>query len=119
MCRWTSAVCNNKQEWNENKCACECKDDLVGKLVCDKGYMWNPSTCMCECNKYCEIGRYLDYKNCVCRKKLIDNLIEHCTSVVDMEIKNGTSLLSTETGGSSSKSSSGTNVFFYSCSLRY
>ena len=31
--------------------------------------MWNPSTCSCECDKYCEIGQYLDYKNCICRKK--------------------------------------------------
>ena len=50
--------------------------------------MWNPSTCTCECDKYCEIGQYLDYKNCVCRKKIIDDLIEQCTSIVDMDIKN-------------------------------
>ena len=57
-------------------------------MVCDKGYMWNPSTCPCECNRYCETGQYLDYKNCVCRKKIIDGLIEQCTSIVDIEIKN-------------------------------
>ena len=51
--------------------------------------MWNSSTCACECNKYCKVGQYLDYKNCVCRKKLIDDLIEQCTSIVDIEIKNG------------------------------
>ena len=39
VCRLTSAVCNNKQKWNENKCICECKEDLIGKLVCDKGYI--------------------------------------------------------------------------------
>ena len=50
--------------------------------------MWNPSTCTCECDKYCEIGQYLDCKNCVCRKKIIDDLIEQCTSIVDMDIKN-------------------------------
>ena len=90
MCRLTSAICNNKQEWNENKCVCECKEDLVSKLVCDKGYIWNPGTCACECDKYCEIGQYLDYKNCACRKKMVDDLIEQCTSIVDMEIKNST-----------------------------
>ena len=89
VCRLTSAICNDKQEWNENKCVCECKEDLVSKLVCDKGYMWNPSNCACECNKYCEIGQYLDDKNCVCRKKLIDDLIEQCTSIENIEIKNG------------------------------
>ena len=68
------------------------KEDLVSKLVCDKGYMWNPSTCACECDKYCEVGQYLDYNNCLRRKKLIDDLIEQCTSTVDIEIKNGTDI---------------------------
>ena len=45
--------------------------------------MWNPSTCTYECNKYCEVGQYLDYENCVCRKKLINYLIEQCTSIAD------------------------------------
>ena len=52
--------------------------------------MWNPSTCSWECDRYCETGQYLDYKNCVCRKKIIDNLIEQCTNIVDMDIKNNT-----------------------------
>ena len=66
VCRLTPAICNVRQEWNENKCRCECKEDLVSKLVCDKEYMWNPSTYFCESNRYCETGQYLDYKNCVC-----------------------------------------------------
>ena len=90
VCRLTSAICNDRQEWNENKCICECKEDLVSKLVCDKGYMWNPSTCSCECDRYCETSQYLDYKNCLCRKKIIDDLIEQYTSIVDMDIKNNT-----------------------------
>ena len=61
-CRLTSTVCNNKQEWIENKCKCECKEDLISKITCDKGYMWNRSTCSCECDKYCEINQYLDKK---------------------------------------------------------
>ena len=97
ICRLTRAICNDKQEWNKNKCSCECKEDLVSKLVCDKGYMWNPSTCACECDKYCEIGQYLDNKNCVCRKKLIDDLIEQCTSIVDIEIKNGADIFTSST----------------------
>ena len=60
VCRLTSAICNDRQEWNENKCRCECKEDLVSKLACDKGYMWNPSTCSCEFDRYCETGQYLD-----------------------------------------------------------
>ena len=90
MCRLTSAICNDKQEWNKNKCVCKCKEDLVSKLVSDNRYMWNSSTCSCECDKYCEVGQYLDYRGCMCRKKLIDDLIEQCTSIVDMEIKNCT-----------------------------
>ena len=88
ICRFTKAVCNNKQEWNENKCKCACKEDLIDKLVCDKGYIWNPSTCTCDCNKYWEVGQYLDYDNCICRKKLIDYLIEQFTNIVDIENKN-------------------------------
>ena len=90
ICRLTSAICNDKQEWDKNTCKCECKEDLVSKLECDKGYMWKPSNCTCECDKYCEIGQYLDYKNCVCRKQIIDDLIEQCTSIVDIDIKNNT-----------------------------
>ena len=56
-------------------------------MACDKGYMWNPSTCSFKCDRYCETGQYLDYNNCVCRKKIIDDLIEQCTSIVDMYIK--------------------------------
>ena len=32
--------------------------------------------CECECDKSCNMGQYLDYKNCKCRKKLIDQLVE-------------------------------------------
>ena len=76
VCRLTSAVCNSKQIWNEDKCRCECKEDLINKMVCDKGYIWNPSNCACECDKLCDIGQFLDYKNCICRKSLVDKLVE-------------------------------------------
>ena len=79
----TSAVCNSRQIWNEDKCRCECKEDLINKMVCDKGYIWNPSNCACECDKSCDIGQYLDYKNCVCRKSLVDKLVEECINVID------------------------------------
>ena len=26
ICRLSSAICNDKQEWNKNKCSCECKE---------------------------------------------------------------------------------------------
>ena len=112
VCRLTSAICNNKQDWNANKCLCECKKDLVSKLVCDKGYMWNPSTCSCECDKYCEVGQYLDYRECVCRKKLIDDLIEQCTTVVDMEINKGTDLVNISSDNVNSLSNS-SNIYLF------
>ena len=37
--------------------------------------------CKCQCGKWCKPGQYLDHKNCVCKNKLIDRLIEECTSV--------------------------------------
>ena len=82
VCRLTSAVCNNKQIWNKDRCRCKCKEDLVNKMVCDKGFVWNPSSCDCECDKSCGIGEYLDYKSCVCKNSLIDKLIEECTSII-------------------------------------
>ena len=78
VCRLTSAVCS-RQIWKEDKCRCECKEDLVNKMVCDKGYIRNPSSCACECDKSCGIGQYLDYKTCVCRNSLVDKLVEECT----------------------------------------
>ena len=83
ICKLTSAVYNSKQIWNEDKCRCECKEDLTNKMVCDKGYIWNPSNCACECDKLCDIGQYLDYKNCVCRKSIVDKLVEECINVID------------------------------------
>ena len=83
VCRLTSAVCNNKQIWNEDKCRCKCKKDLVNKMVCDKGYIWNPSNCACECHKSCGIGQYLYYKSCVCRNSFVDKLAEEWTNVID------------------------------------
>ena len=74
-CRFKHSVCNNKQRWNGDKCRCECKQ-LIDKGVCDKGFVWRPSNCECECYKSCEISKYLDYKNCKCKKGLVDELAE-------------------------------------------
>ena len=67
-----------KQRCNEDKCRWECKE-LVDKGICDKGLICNPSNCECECDKFCDVGEYLYYENCKCRKKLIDKLVEECT----------------------------------------
>ena len=83
ICRLTSAVCNSRQIRNKDKCRCECKGDLINKIVCDKGYNWNPSNCACECDKSCGIGQYLGYKSCACRNSLVDKLLEECANVID------------------------------------
>ena len=85
QCRPNASDCNNKQRWNDNKCRCECKE-LIDKGVCDKGFIWNPSNCECECDKACDVGEYLDYENCKCRKKLVDKLVGECTENVE-EVK--------------------------------
>ena len=74
------AVCNSKQIWNDEKCRCQCREDLVDKIVCDKGFSWNSSDCSCECDKS---GEYLDNKSCVCQKTVIDKLVVECTSVIE------------------------------------
>ena len=55
---------------------------MIDKGVCDKEFIWNPSSCECEC----DIDEYLDYANCKCRKRLIDELIEECTENIE-EVK--------------------------------
>ena len=62
ICRLTESVCNSRQTWNEDKCRCACREDLIEKGVCDKGFIWNPSNCECECDKSCVIGEYLMIK---------------------------------------------------------
>ena len=81
ICRLDGIICNSKQRWNKDKCRCECKG-LIDKGVCEKGYAWNPSNCECRCDKSCDIGEYLDYLNCKCRKKLYDKLIESVLKIL-------------------------------------
>ena len=84
-CKFGANICSNKQRCNYDKCRCECKE-LIDKGVCDKGFIWNPSNCECECDKACDIGEYLDYENCKCRKKLVDKLVDECAETVE-EVK--------------------------------
>ena len=83
VCKLSVAVCNSKQIWNDDKCRCESREDLVNKIVCYKGYIWNPSNFACVCDKSCGVGQYLDYKSCVCRNSLVDKLVKECTNVID------------------------------------
>ena len=81
-CRLDASVCNNKKRWNEDKYRYECKE-LIEKGMCDKGFIWNPSNCGCECDKLCDVGEYLNCKNCKCRKRLTDKLVEKCSKNID------------------------------------
>ena len=88
VCKSNSSVCNNKQIWNDDTCRCDCNEDFAGMINCAKGSTWNPSTCECQCDTWCKPGQYLDYKNCVCKNKLIGRLIEECTSVINETMTN-------------------------------
>ena len=76
---------NYKQRRNKDKCRCEYKE-LYDKGMGNKEFIWNPSKCECDCDKVCDVGKYLDYENCKCRKKLVAPLIEECTETVE-EVK--------------------------------
>ena len=54
--------------------------------MCEKGFIWIPSNCEYEYDKACDIGEYLDYENCKCRKKLVDKLVDEYTETVE-EVK--------------------------------
>ena len=82
-CGLDVSICKNKQRWNEDKCRCECRKELNDKQSCDKGFISNPSNCNCECDKSCNIGKYLDYKNCKCRQKIAGSLVEECSKNID------------------------------------
>ena len=49
----------------------------------DKWFIWIPSNCKCECDKLGDVGEYLDYENCKCRKKIVDKLVEECAETVE------------------------------------
>ena len=77
-------VNNNGMKIND-ECRWECKE-LIDKGVCSKGFIWNPSNCECECDKFCGIGEYLENKNCKCRKKFVESIIDECTETIE-EVK--------------------------------
>ena len=81
-CRLDGSVTNNKQCYNEGRCRCGCKE-LIDKGVHSKGFIWNSSNCEWECNKSRDVGEYLHYQNCKCRKKLVYKLVEECTKKVE------------------------------------
>ena len=88
VCRLNSSVRNSKQIWNSDTCRCDCNEHFAGIINCTKGCMWNTSTCKCQCDIWCKPGQYLDYKNCVCKNKLIGRVIAECTSLINETMMN-------------------------------
>ena len=43
---------------------------MSAKSRCDKGFIWNPSIFEWECDESFDVGEYLDYENCKCRKNI-------------------------------------------------
>ena len=94
---------------NDDKCSCECKE-LIDKGVCEKMFIWNPSNCECECEKSSDVGQYLDYENCKCRKTLVDKLVQECTeNVEEVKLANITS----------AEDENSINAVFSHCTLCY
>ena len=56
---------------------------MIDRGICDKGCNWNPSKCECECDNSCDVGEYLEYKSCKCRKRIVDKLVEECSEKID------------------------------------
>ena len=87
-------------KWHETcKCKCRLEINNVGiminadvnakNLLIMEGvinkmlFNWNPSNYEYECDNLCDVGEYLDYNNCKCRKKLNDKLVEECSENID------------------------------------
>ena len=56
---------------------------MIDKGRHDNEFPWNPSACKYECDKSRDVGEYLDYVNCRCKKRLIDKLVEGCSEDID------------------------------------
>ena len=69
---------------------------MINKGVWDKGYAWNSSNCECGCDKSCDVGEYLDYENCKCRKRLVGKLVEERSENIDEAKLAGISLFEPE-----------------------
>ena len=80
--RLVACVCNDRQRSNKDKCKCECKE-LMDKGRCNEEFKRNPRTCECECEKSCDVGEYLNYMACKCRKRQIDQLFDNCDEDTD------------------------------------
>ena len=56
---------------------------MIDKGICYKGYNWSSINYERGCDKSCDVEEYLDYKNCKCRKRFVDILIEECSENIN------------------------------------
>ena len=86
---------------------------MIDKGRCDKGFIWNPNSCKCECDKSCDVGEYLHYANCKCRKRdLIEKLVEECNEDI-----NGNEMICNTTLNEKVCSSCTINVILFATAL--
>ena len=94
--RLNSSVCNSKQIWNSDTCRCDCNKNFASIINCTRGYTWNLGTCECQCDMWCKTGQYLDYKNCVCKNKLVGRVIAECTNLINETMINNKKTISND-----------------------
>ena len=94
-CRLDASVYNNRKRGNNHKCRCKCKE-LIYKVIRDKVFIWNPCSCECKCDNSCDVGEYLDYENCNCRKKLAikmyTNLVQYTLHYLSLLLQHSLAL---------------------------
>ena len=61
--------CNSNQNWNNDKCWCECKKHHI----CEKDYIWNLASCNCKNGKY--------------STSISDKSVVTCDEIIDAEAK--------------------------------
>ena len=56
---------------------------MIDKGICDQDFICNHSNCDCEFDKLYDVGEYLDYKNCKCRKRIVGKLVDEYSENID------------------------------------
>lgn len=94
-CRLNQNTCKIKHKWNLNIWRYEYKEP-INWGSCNKIYMWNPCKCDCELDETCEMGEYLDIRNCAYKERVIDNLMLTCDDEIlyttERTLKNSVSI---------------------------
>ena len=51
--------------------------------MCNKGFIWNSSNCNCKCDNSCDVGKFLDYENFKCKRKIVGELVDKRSKNID------------------------------------